>query len=195
MCAAKKSSVSLKVIASELSKLAEDLNQGRLRVGSNLVDIDPPTFFKTKQKLKDGRVYFTLSFQAPISNNETISDFTPQKEMPTPTASTPPLPKKNGIAQPPEGKKLKKEITRQWKNIVKNFNDNIAPTATESKRILTACEDYNLYTDHQWHQDWQTCCRVVQDTINAAIDGNFNKAMELATEVNRLTKVCHKKYK
>jgi XXXCH domain-containing protein len=195
MAAAKKSSISLEKIAGELSELAEDLSRNKIRVGSSLVDIDPPTFFKTKQKIKDGRVYFTLSFQAPIANTDDISDGTTQKEVnKTASAGTAAKPRPE-TGKHPEGKKLKKQITRQWKNIIKNFNENIAPTKAEAKKLLAACEDYNLYADRQWSKDWQSCCQIVQNTIDAALAGNFPKAQQLATEVNRLTKVCHKKYK
>ncbi|MDH5524745.1 MAG: hypothetical protein OEY01_12230 [Desulfobulbaceae bacterium] len=197
MCPTKKSSIAIKKIADQLSDLAKDLDQGKLRIASSLIDIGPPVFFKTKQKIKDGRAYFTLSFQAPVIDaDQTLDEIPPAtKAAAAKAASSMPPQAKSTDDKPPEAAKLKKDIARQLKGMVKSFNDNIAPTPIEAKKLLKACDDYNLFADRQWRDDWQACCLVVQRCVKAALAGDFANALELADEINRLTKVCHKKYK
>lgn len=201
MAAKKNVSITLRQLAKELAALAADLEQGKMRIGSSLVDITAPNFFKTKQKVKDDKAYFTLSFQAPLADAPIEQHTASAEKKNAPPLDTKP-PKKTGSSlhakqegRAPGGKKIKKEITRQWKNIARGFASQTAPTAAEAKALLKACEDYNLYTESHWSEDWHACVLVVKESLNAAISGDFAKAESLGEEVNRLTKECHRKYK
>ena len=52
-------------IVAELTALASDLTQGKLRVGNRLVSVGNPEFIKTKQKITGDTAYFTSLFRYP----------------------------------------------------------------------------------------------------------------------------------
>lgn len=192
-----KSQVKLNQLSEELSALAKDLANGQLRIGSSLIHVGEPFFLKTKQKVKDNKAYFTLSFQVPLTENIEEKP-TPFQEKPKTspnekkTPSTKPVPRKEGA---PGGKKLKKEIGRLWKSIAKNIGTGQTPSQTDTKSLIKKCEDYNMYAEHPWQDDWNACFKAVEQCAKAATNGDFDTAKTLVAEVNRLTKVCHKKYK
>ncbi len=194
----KKQSIRLNSVANELRSLAEDLTNGRLRVGSNTIDVGEPIFFKTKQKVKGEKAYYTLSFQVPVLADEVAENeaAVPEEkaEKPSPKKKTPASTGKKSES-PPNGKKIKKDITRLWKSMSRVLEQGNLPTPEDGKKILTLCEDYNLYAAKEWSDDWQQCVAVVKNAYQAAESGETEKAQELIAEVNRLTKICHKKYK
>ncbi|MBU1405251.1 MAG: hypothetical protein KKE83_11325 [Proteobacteria bacterium] len=179
----------LENIAADLMALANDLAQGKLRVGNRLVEIGNPLFIKTKQKITGDTAYCTLSFQAPLR----ISD---QEETAMPDRR--PASKKSDArlqGRPPEGKKIKKEIASLWKSVGKKLEQGQVPTPAEEKSLLAACENYCLFSEPAWHGEWLRCTTILREALACAHRGDLPTALAHAEEVNRLTKDCHKKHK
>lgn len=192
-----KGPIKLNQIAGELSSLAKDLANGQLRVGSSLISVGEPFFLKTTQKIKDDKAYFTLSFQVPLTENGE-EDIATLQEKPSPLSknekpSSAKAVRRKEIA--PGGRKLKKEIGRLWKSVARNIELNQAPAPTEINTLVKKCEDYTIYAEHPWQDDWAAGCRAVEKCAKAATSRDFDTAKTLVAEVNRLTKACHKRYK
>jgi len=187
---------SLENIAADLTALANDLAQGKLRVGNRLVAIGNPLFIKTKQKITGDTAYFTLSFQVPLrdSDKETILTAN-QKHIPEKKREDKHYKDMRLQGRPPEGKKIKKEITSLWKNIFKKLEQGQTPTPAEEKAIVFAFENYTAFTEPTWHKDWLACFTILREALIYARNGDMPKALEYAAEVNALTKTCHKKHK
>ena len=186
----------LENIAADLMALATDLAQGKLRVGSRLVAIGNPLFIKTKQKITGDTAYCTLSFQVPLLDSEEKTLLTDDQKYP---------PRKSfgdkhdkGLrlqGRPPEGKKIKKEIISLWKNVFRKLEQGETPTPTEEKALVSAFENYTIFSEPAWQKDWLACFTILREALASARKGNMPKALERAAEVNALTKICHKKYK
>jgi len=187
---------SLENIAADLTALANDLAQGKLRVGNRLVAIGNPLFIKTKQKVTGDTAYFTLSFQVPLRDSD-------REDLPT--ANQKSIPEKlyqdkhdkemRLQGRPPEGKKIKKEITSLWKSVFKKLEQGQAPTPAEEKSLVSAFENYTVFSEPAWHEDWLACFTILREALTCAREGDMPKALKYATEVNDLTKACHKKHK
>ena len=93
------------------------------------------------------------------------------------------------------GKKVKKDISRLWKEVVKQVNAENVLSAETAAELRKKCEDYHLHAHSQWFDAWRSCADQVKACITAAASGDFGKARELITEVNHLTKECHRLYK
>lgn len=186
----------LENLAADLTALADDLAQGKLRAGSRLVAIGEPLFVKTKQKITGDTAYCTLSFQVPLLDSDKKSvpvtgQEHAQKERQEDRSG------KNFRLQgrPPEGKKIKKEITSLWKTVLKKLEQGETPTPAEEKSLIAAFESYTVFSEPAWHDDWLACFTVLREALSCARKGDMPKAREYAAEVNALTKACHKKYK
>lgn len=188
----------LKNIAADLTALAGDLAQGKLRVGNRLVEIGNPEFIKTKQKITDDTAYFTLSFQAPLLDSDKAAPLTMLDEKK-------PARRKDGEnkhdkelrlkGRPPEGKKTKKEIARLWKGVCKKLEQGQPPAPAEEKALVSALEGYTVFSEPTWHEDWLACLTILQEALACARKGEIPKAREYAAGVNRLTQICHQKHK
>jgi len=141
-------------------------------------------------------LYCTLSFQVPLRNPD-------QEEMATPDqrhTSKKSDARRDGKdarlqGRPPEGKKIKKEIASLWKTVGKKLEQGQAPTPAEEKSLLAACENYCLFSEPAWHEEWLRCCTILREALTCAHRGDLSKALAHAEEMNRLTKDCHKKHK
>lgn len=183
-------------IAADLSALAGDLTKGKLRVGSRLVAIGNPLFMKTKQKISGDTAYYTLSFQAPLLEEAQNSILIPsQKFTPEENAAKKNIKELRLQGRPPEGKKIKKEITRLWKIVIRKLEQGDAPTPAEEKALVSAFADYTVFSEPAWHDDWLTCYTVLLESLDCARRGDLPKALEHAEKVNLFTKNCHKQYK
>lgn len=186
----------LENIAADLTALAADLARGKLRVGNRLISIGNPLFLKTKQKITGDTAYFTLSFQVPLQDSEHESVLIPdQKDQQEKKGEEKHEKQLRLQGRPPEGKKIKKEITSLWKTLCKKLEQGQAPSAAEEKALLSAFESYTVYSEPAWHKDWLACFAVLQETLACARRGELRKALGHAEEVNALTKICHKKHK
>lgn len=186
----------LENIAADLRALANDLAQGKLRVGSRLVAIGNPLFIKTKQKITGDTAYCTLSFQVPLRDSD--------KEPTRTTGRMPPYEKSREAKQdkelrlqgrPPEGKKIKKEISSLWKTVSKKLEQGQNPTPTEEKALVAAFENYTVFSEPAWHEEWLVCLTALREALACARKGDIPTALEQAEKVNDLTKACHKKHK
>ncbi|OGQ86881.1 MAG: hypothetical protein A2512_04785 [Deltaproteobacteria bacterium RIFOXYD12_FULL_56_24] len=188
----------LENIASELMALAEDLTQGKLRVGNRLVAIGNPEFIKTKQKITDDTAYFTLSFQAPLLDLDRGATLTMlDHEKPARrTGGEGKYDKELRLkGRPPEGKKTKKEIARLWKDVCKKLEQGQPPAPAEEKALVSAFEGYTVFSEPSWQDDWLACLTILQEALAWARKGDMPKALEYAAEVNRRTQTCHQKHK
>ena len=186
----------LENIAADLRALADDLAQGKLRVGNRLIAIGNPLFVKTKQKISGDTAYCTLSFQVPLRELD--------KE-PAPTTGQRYAPEKNREARndrelrlkgrPPEGKKIKKEMSALWKTVSKKLEQGQTPTPAEEKALISAFENYTVFSESAWHEEWIACFTVLREALACAREGDLRAAQEHAARVNELTKTCHKKHK
>ena len=186
----------LENIAADLKILADDLAQGKLRVGCRRIAIGNPLFIKTKQKITGDTAYFTLSFQAPLRDSNTE---------PTPATDRIQTPEKPRDAmqnkefrlkgRPPEGKKIKKEISNHWKTVSRKLEQGQIPTPAEEKSLVSAFENYTVFLEPAWHEDWLACFTLLREALAYARKGDMPNALKYAAKVNALTKACHKKYK
>ncbi len=186
----------LEDIAADLTALARDLAQGKFRVGSRFVAIGNPLFIKTKQKITGNTAYCTLSFQVPLldSNNDSMSTDDPKH----PSEKSRENKHDKGLrlqGHPPEGKKIKKNISTLWKTISRKLEQGQAPTLAEEKSLVSAFENYTVFSEPTWHEDWLACFTALREALICARKGDIPKALEYAAEVNALTKTCHKKHK
>lgn len=194
MSSPRNDSNTLENIASDLRALADDLAQGKLRVGNRLIAIGNPLFVKTKQKISGDTAYCTLSFQVPLRELD--------KE-PAPTTGQRYTPEKNREndrelrlkGRPPEGKKIKKEISSLWKTVSKKLEQGQPPTPAEEKSLISAFENYAVFSESAWHEEWLACFAVLREALACARKGDLRAAQEQAAKVNDLTKACHKKHK
>ncbi|OGQ98883.1 MAG: hypothetical protein A2505_06920 [Deltaproteobacteria bacterium RIFOXYD12_FULL_55_16] len=97
--------------------------------------------------------------------------------------------------RPPEGKKVKKEISHIWKSVQRKLEQGELPTAAEEKSLVSAFADYTVFSEPLWQEEWLACFTILRQALACARKGEILKAGEYAAEVNRLTKVCHKKHK
>jgi hypothetical protein len=186
----------LENIAADLTALANDLAQGKLRVGTRLVAIGNPLFVKTKQKITGDTAYCTLSFQVPLQDPDKESvpineQKHAQKERQKDSND------KNFRLQgrPPEGRKIKKEITSLWKTVFRKLEQGEPPTAAEEKSLVSAFESYTVFSEPAWHKEWLACFAILREALSCARKGDMPKALEYAAEVTARTKACHQRYK
>lgn len=196
MSSPRNDSNTLEDIASDLRALADDLSQGRLRVGNRLIAIGNPLFVKTKQKISGDTAYCTLSFQVPLRK--------PDSEAYLDAGQKHPLGKNREAmhdaelrlkGRPPEGKKIKKEISSLWKTVSKKLEQGQAPTPAEEKSLISAFENYTVFSESAWHEEWLACFALLREALASARRGDMRTAREQAAKVNDLTKACHKKHK
>lgn len=186
----------LENIAADLLALANDLTQGKLRVGNRLVAIGNPLFIKTKQKITGDTAYCTLSFQVPLLASDQETQMTVKQQHAPPKNAEDSDSKDFRLkGRPPEGKKTKKELSRLWKVVTRSLEEGQTPTVAEEKALVTAFENYTVFSEPAWHEEWLLCFAQLRECLACARRGEIPKALEYAEEVNRLTKVCHKLHK
>lgn len=186
----------LENIAADLRALANDLAQGRLRVGSRLVAIGNPLFIKTKQKITGDTAYCTLSFQVPLRDSDKEPTLTTDRMQTYEKSREAQQDKEFRLkGRPPEGKKIKKEISSLWKTVSKKLEQGQNPTPAEEKALVAAFENYTVFSEPAWHEEWLICLTALREALAYARKGDMRTALEQAEKVNDLTKACHKKHK
>ena len=196
----RKSKLTLDTIAKELAAVAYDLANDQIRIGSSLISIGDPLFIKSKQKVKDDKAYFTLSFQVPLQDEKVKSSSEEVSKAESHANS-----KKQGAVKSkqsefkasgaPEAKKLKKEIGRVWKSVASKIEQDQLPLQAEAEKLLKKCEDYNVFVDPSWQAQWASCCKDVKKCLDVASKGEIAIAKNLVDAINSATRACHKKYK
>jgi hypothetical protein len=186
----------LENIAADLRALANDLDQGKLRIGSRLVAIGNPLFIKTKQKISGNTAYCTLSFQVPLRDSNQESPLaTDRGQTPEKSREAKQDKELRLKGRPPEGKKIKKEISSLWKAVSKKLEQGQPPTAAEEKSLVSAFENYTVFSEPAWHAEWLVCLAALREALACARKGDMRTALEQTAKVNDLTKACHKKHK
>lgn len=186
----------LENIAADLRALANDLAQGKLRVGSRLVAIGNPLFIKTKQKITGDTAYCTLSFQVPLRDSDKEPALTTDRMQTYEKSREARQDKELRLkGRPPEGKKIKKEISSLWKTVSKKLEQGQTPTPAEEKALVAAFENYTVFSEPAWHEEWLVCLTALREALACARRGDMRTALEQAGKVNALTKACHKKHK
>ena len=182
--------INLQTLASELRNIADQIEKGTLEVEGTAVPMGKPLFLKTKQKIKEDRAYFTLSLKVALKIRP------PSPRVPAKATDNAQVAIGRRKEETPAGSKaLKKEIARLWKEIAGQIGEGTPPDAAAAGRLLRACEDYRLYTDSSWSQDWQDCQAAIHRCLDTAAGGDLTAARALIAAVNQQTKSCHKLYK
>lgn len=193
-----RSSTDLKSIAGELEALAAGLRRNRLQLGGGEVEIGEPLFLKTKQKLKDGKAYYTLSFKVPVLAAPERKAGPAEDNAPFGRTSAGKNKLRHGSepqGQHPEGKKLKKEIARLWKEFGKSLAEEKIPAEQLGNNLLKKCRDYRQFTEPSWHEQWLACTNLLEQSVVLAASGNLAAARSFLEQVDQRIKACHQKYK
>lgn len=180
----KTTELSLTEIAEELRAMADDLTEGRVRIGRQRVKVGEPVALKMKQKLKGDMAYFAMSVQAPLV--ERAGPPAGHRQKMAPRSQT-----EAGYG----GKKLKREIGRLWKSIAKQIERKQMPDGAETEGMLTRCEEFNLFATGEWQAAWADCTLAVEKCFIDAATGDWPAAKAGVDLVNRMMHDCHSAYK
>ncbi len=184
----------LRGVASELRRLADQIEAGQITVGGVTLSICNAVSLKVKQKLMGGEVKFDLSLTASLMGEES--------SLPSRTAS--PMATKGGKgkksktnkkSRPYEVKKMKKAIAQQWKQISNAIAAAKMPNSALQDDFLRLCDQYDQAAGEEWRPFWQESMNSMKQLLKLAQDGNFQGAMLLLATINNQKKSCHKKYK
>ncbi len=181
------SSLSLTDLARDLRALADDLETGRLRIGSARVAVGQPTFLKAKSELKAGSAYFTIAAKMPLLETDSPAAGKPP-EPPAPATK----PRATGSS---DAKRIKKELSRLWRATRSRIASAEPPDATDCRALLALGAEYRLFTEREWRQEWEDCLTALTLCTEAATTGNWPAATALAGEIDQRIKECHKRYK
>lgn len=179
----KKTSKSSAEVAEVLRLLTDEISHSVLTVSGEKLPLDDVFTFSMKKQLKKGVVSCDFVFQAKISGE--IDNIAVGEEKAIKVKRF----KASG------GKKLKKDISRLWKDVSKNISAGLPPSPEIAKELLKICDDYSLHAHSEWFDLWRNCCSEVKSCVNSALSGDFITAVAKINEVNRLTRECHKLYK
>jgi len=92
-------------------------------------------------------------------------------------------------------KVLKKDIKRLWKTLTKEIESGSCPDRGSCEELLKKCDDYTLFSDHNWSDQWSQCCVSIKECITAAHKSDFAEAARMIKEIKKMKKECHSKYK
>ncbi|MBU4260772.1 MAG: hypothetical protein KKC76_02690 [Proteobacteria bacterium] len=171
-------------IAEELSRLAAEIADGGLIINGEKLPVGDSFSFVMKKQLKRGMVSCEFFLQTRLAAKE----------------GSPPVLAADGkekVRKCPAsgGKNLKKDISRLWKEVVKQVGAENALPRELAAELRKKCDDYHLCAHSQWFEAWCECANVVKACISAAEKGDFAAARQNISEVNHLTKECHRLYK
>ena len=184
----KKTPLKLSEIAQELRRIADGLENHEFTYGTGRIPIDEPNFLKTRSEIKGDNAYFSLSIRMGIADS-TTTDTTRKKP------TKPGKAKKQRSSGSGEAKKVKKEINRLWKNLRRKIEANELPEPAEGKSLLKLWEDYTLFAEASWSDEWRECKGKIEQCLQAANNEQWTEAESTVKEVLRLTKECHRQHK
>jgi XXXCH domain-containing protein len=92
-------------------------------------------------------------------------------------------------------KVLKKDIKRLWKTISKEIESDNVPDQNTCNELIKKCEDYTMFAEREWSEQWKQCCHLVKQCVSSAHDSNISQSAELIKEIKAKKKECHKRYK
>ncbi|MBU0965979.1 MAG: hypothetical protein KKA54_06320 [Proteobacteria bacterium] len=170
-------------IAEELTRLAGEIAAGSLLISGEKLAVGDSFSFVMKKQLKKGMVSCEFFLQTNVAEKAESSSLA--------TGDSEKLEKFPASG----GKKIKKDISRLWKEVVKQVSGESVLPRELAAELRRKCEDYNLSAHSQWFDTWRECVDKVKACIAAAEKGDFAAAREKISEVNHLTKECHRLYK
>lgn len=170
-------------VAGELTRLAAEIADGALIISGEKLPVGDSFSFVMKKQLKKGMVSCEFLLQTKM-----------MEKAESPSVAT--AGNKNLQKFPAAGgKKLKKDISRLWKDVVKQVSEESVLSRGVAAELRKKCEDYTLSAHSQWFDGWRECADQVKACIAAADKGDFAAARKKISEVNHLTKECHRLYK
>lgn len=92
-------------------------------------------------------------------------------------------------------KKIKKEISRLWKDISEKIKSDILPGPDECQELIEKCEEYTVYTDKKWFDRWQNCTKEISLCLKEAQNSHFDKARQSLNIIKKDKKQCHAQFK
>ncbi|MDH3360530.1 MAG: hypothetical protein OEL55_06625 [Desulfobulbaceae bacterium] len=184
----RETSLKLAEIARELRRIADNLEKQEFDIGAGRINVGEPTFLKTRSEFKGDTAYFSLSIKMKTAESakEEAKQIKPAKAS---------KPKKQRSSGSGEAKKVKKEINRLWKDLRRKIEAQEKPNQADNKSLLKLWEDYTMFAEAAWSDEWRSCKNEVERCQRAAMNNQWQEAKSAAQEVNRLTKECHRQHK
>ena len=170
-------------IAVELTRLAAEIAGGALIINGQKLPLGDSFSFVMKKQLKKGVISCEFFLQTRVA------------EKAEPPAAASAGNEKMLKCPASGGKQLKKDISRLWKEVVKQVSAESALSRQLAAELRAKCEDFTLCAHSQWFDAWRECADQVKACITAAEKGDFAAARQKISEVNHLTKECHRLYK
>ncbi len=171
-------------VSEELQRLAAEIAAGSILVGGEKLPIGDSFSLVIKKQFKKGILSCEFSLHVPVgefeeeqSSSQQMEEVKPQRY---PSAG---------------GKKLKRDINRLWKELVKHVNEKSTVPDELGRELEMMIEDYNLNANPQWAASWHACADKVKFCIAAAKKGDFGSARDTIDEIVQQTRTCHKLYK
>jgi len=183
----KKGKIELSALAQELTRLAGCMADGRVEVGGNVFDLETNGYWKIEKNVKKDRVIIKIEIKVPIrvSGEDGHKNNLKKDEEKVIKANRRPF----------KPKKIKKEMGSVWKLIKRNIKQGVIPDDSDVAALWRTKEEYQAFVDDVWAKDWDECIRQTKEVLAAAEQGDFDRAILIAEEVDRLKSRCHKKYK
>ncbi len=182
----KKGKTELSVIAQDLTKLAGSIADGRLEVGGDILELEGTGYWKIEKSIKKNTSVVKVEIKVPIRGDaqQGFEHFEKYKGV-----------GKARAKRPYKAKRVKKEMGDAWKLIKRQIRQGLIPEDSDVELLWRSKEEYQVLVEDVWAKDWDECIKQTEKALNAAKQGDFEKAMAFVEKVDRLKSMCHKKYK
>ena len=164
--------------AQELSRIAGQLAEGVLKSGEIEFSLPVKFRFDLEVKEKDDKFVLQVVLKGAVEKEEIKQ-------------------KKQAVSRsgkrPYKAKKLKKALGGEWKEIKRCIRERSAPGDTSAIRSLVS--GYEKLAEPAWKEAWDECGRRLLVLVDRLERGEFDGAEDRASEIDRLIKSCHRKYK
>lgn len=170
-------------IAGELTCLAAEIADGVLIISGEKLPVGDFFSFVMKKKLKKGMIsceFFLQTKMMEKTRSPSVANTGDRNLQKFPASG---------------GKKLKKDISRLWKDVVKQVSEESVLSRELAIELRNKCDGYHPYAHSKWFDGWSECADKVKACLAAAEKGDFAEARKNISEVNHLTKQCHRLYK
>ncbi len=184
----KKGEIDRTIIAQDLARLSGSIADGRLEIAGSLVELGKSGYWKMEKKVKRDAAVIKLEIKLPLSPEAGLAAGVSSRP-----AGQKPLGKRE--KRPFKAKKIKKEMGNVWKLIKKNVRQGLPPSDADLKALWRTKEEYEAFVDTTWQKEWEMCIELAKKALSAAEDGNFEEAVSLFNQADKLKGMCHKKYK
>lgn len=168
-----------------LSSLEAQISQGSIDLGGNSVETAGPYFFKSRARVKDGRLEYQISFKADLTGVENSKRPEDKRWKSV---------KKSSFNRK-EAEGIKKEMKALWKEIVPRIEAGESPGQEVSQQMLKLFADYEDWVEEDWKESWYNCKLKLERCLTAADNGADDEAGQLMAEIKGLISDCHNRYK